>query len=88
MSRRLITVLVACGTESFHSVGIRWGNRIFSGLGGLEGCVMRSSFFRKTPYRSPRYSRFRRARDLLKNVHANRCRQGLSYVLSGLMVWI
>jgi hypothetical protein len=24
----------------------RWGTHIFSGLGGLEGCIMRSSFFR------------------------------------------
>jgi hypothetical protein len=40
-----MTVLPACGTKSFNSVGDRWGNH----LAGLEGCIMRSSFFRRTP---------------------------------------
>lgn len=45
-------------TTTHDSVACMWhrefllrgdrGNRIFSGLGGLEGCIMRSSFFRRT----------------------------------------
>jgi hypothetical protein len=55
------TTTMTCGTESFYSVRIRcqWGNRIFSGLGG-QGCIMRSTFLRRTLSRSPRYNRFRR----------------------------